>query len=126
MAMGTSVLQTRIELIFRRCWNLITPWRSAGASPPSWGGLVNVRFCAHNRLIADIAPCPLSAKRGSRRTLFDHLVGAAKQRERYGNIERLRGLQVNNKFDLADLLDRQVGGLLALENAAGIVASQLV
>jgi hypothetical protein len=34
MAMGTSVLQIRIELIFRRCWNLITPWRSAGASPP--------------------------------------------------------------------------------------------
>ncbi len=32
MAMGTSVLQIRIELIFRRCWNLITPWRSAGAS----------------------------------------------------------------------------------------------
>ena len=25
MAMGTSVFQIRIELIFRRCWNLITP-----------------------------------------------------------------------------------------------------
>jgi hypothetical protein len=30
MAMGTSVFQIRIELIFRRCGNLITPWRSAG------------------------------------------------------------------------------------------------
>jgi hypothetical protein len=30
MAMGTSVFRIRIELIFRRCWNLITPWgRSA-------------------------------------------------------------------------------------------------
>ena len=31
MAMGTSVFRIRIELIFRRCWNLITPWRSAAA-----------------------------------------------------------------------------------------------
>ena len=30
MASGTSVLRIRIELIFRRCWNPITPWRSAG------------------------------------------------------------------------------------------------
>jgi hypothetical protein len=58
--------------------------------------------------------------------LFDHLVGAADQRERHGNTERLCSLQVNNQFDLANLLDRQVGGLLALENAAGIVASQAV
>jgi hypothetical protein len=26
MAMGTSVFRIRIELIFCRCWNLITPW----------------------------------------------------------------------------------------------------
>jgi hypothetical protein len=26
MAKGTSVFRIRIELIFRRCWNLITPW----------------------------------------------------------------------------------------------------
>jgi hypothetical protein len=30
MAMGTSVFRIRIELIFRRCWNPVTPWRSAG------------------------------------------------------------------------------------------------
>src|SRR5258708_23142344 len=28
MAMGTTVFRIRIELIFRRCWNLITPSRS--------------------------------------------------------------------------------------------------
>jgi hypothetical protein len=26
MAMGATVSRIRIELIFRRCWNLITPW----------------------------------------------------------------------------------------------------
>jgi hypothetical protein len=35
MAMGTSVFRIRIELIFRRCWNLITPWgRSAQREIP--------------------------------------------------------------------------------------------
>jgi hypothetical protein len=28
MAMGTTVFRIRIELIFRRCWNLVTPSRS--------------------------------------------------------------------------------------------------
>jgi hypothetical protein len=28
MAVGTTVFRIRIELIFRRCWNLITPSRS--------------------------------------------------------------------------------------------------
>jgi hypothetical protein len=60
------------------------------------------------------------------RLLFNHLVGAADQRERHGNTERLCGLEVNNQFYFADLLDRQVGGLLALENAAGIVTSQVI
>jgi hypothetical protein len=30
MARGTKVFRIRIELIFGRCWNPITPWRSAG------------------------------------------------------------------------------------------------
>ena len=41
MAMGTSVFRIRTELIFRRCWNLITPWRSAGA-PPSMSGVPRI------------------------------------------------------------------------------------
>jgi hypothetical protein len=36
---------------------------------------------------------------------------------RHGDAERLRGLQVDQQFDLGDLLDRQVGRLLALEDA---------
>ena len=35
MAKGTSVFRIRIELIFCRCWNLITPWgRSAQREIP--------------------------------------------------------------------------------------------
>src|SRR5882757_11357165 len=34
---GTSVFRIRIEKIFRRCWNLITPWRSTGAPLPTSG-----------------------------------------------------------------------------------------
>jgi hypothetical protein len=29
VAIGSNVLRIRIDLIFHRCWNLITPWRSA-------------------------------------------------------------------------------------------------
>ena len=40
--------------------------------------------------------------------------------------ERLGGLEVDDQLDLGGLLDRQVGGLLALENAARIVAGPAV
>jgi len=35
--MGTTVFRIGIELIFRRCWNLITPSRSRRGSPPNVG-----------------------------------------------------------------------------------------
>ena len=46
--------------------------------------------------------------------LFDHLVGAADQRQRNGEAERLGSLQVDDKLDFGGLLDRQIGRLLAL------------
>jgi hypothetical protein len=55
----------------------------------------------------------------SRRS-FDHLVGAARQRQRDRNAERLGGLEVDEELDLGCLLDRQVGWFFALKNAAGI------
>src|SRR6266436_406269 len=54
--------------------------------------------------------------------LFDHLVGAAEQREWHREPKRLGGLQVEDQFDLGELLHRQRGGILALENATDIDA----
>jgi ribosomal protein L27 len=59
-------------------------------------------------------------------SFFDHLVGSPEQRDREGEAERLGGLHVDNQFDPRGLLHRQVGGLLTLENAAGIGADQSV
>jgi hypothetical protein len=40
MARGTTVFRIRMRLIFRRCWNLITPWRSAQRHRESAAALV--------------------------------------------------------------------------------------
>src|SRR5208337_4955830 len=51
--------------------------------------------------------------------LFDHLVGAAEQRQREGEPERLGSFEVDDQFDLRDLLNRQIDRFIALENTAG-------
>jgi hypothetical protein len=43
--------------------------------------------------------------------LFDHLVGAGKERRRHVEAERLRHDQVNDEVELGRLLDRKIGGL---------------
>src|SRR5262249_43773269 len=53
---------------------------------------------------------------------FDHLVGAGEQRRRHFEAERHRGRQVDHEVELRRLHDRQIGRLLALENAAGVDA----
>ena len=40
--------------------------------------------------------------------------------------ERLGGLEIDDQLELGRLLDRQVGGLLALEDATGVDADQAV
>src|SRR5438132_7944920 len=51
---------------------------------------------------------------------FDHLVGSSKKRVRHGQAKRLGGLDVDGQLELGRLLDREVGGLLALEVAIDI------
>src|SRR5215813_14217670 len=51
---------------------------------------------------------------------FDHLVGAGEHRGRQVEAERLGGLQVDHELVLGRRLHRQIGGLLALEDAINI------
>src|SRR5262245_7705827 len=60
----------------------------------------------------------------SRFTSFDHLVSADKESGWHRKTERLAGLEVDDQLDFGSLLDRQVGGFLALENAARVEAAQ--
>jgi hypothetical protein len=76
----------------------------------------------------------LTARSGHKQTpapqqtalLFDYLVGAAEQRERHGEPERLGGPQVDDQLDFRELLDRQVRRPLALQNSAGVDAGRTV
>jgi hypothetical protein len=53
---------------------------------------------------------------------FDHLVGARGQTRRHFKPKRLGGLQIDHELEPGRLHDRKVGGLGALENAAGVDA----
>src|SRR5262245_61685290 len=53
---------------------------------------------------------------------FDHLVGAAQEREREGDAEGFGCLEVDKQLHFRDLLDRQISRLVALEYASGIDA----
>src|ERR1700730_7074876 len=53
-----------------------------------------------------------------------HLVGSAEQRHREGETERLGGLKIDNELDFCKQLDRQVGGVLPVENAPAIHANK--
>ena len=55
---------------------------------------------------------------------FDHLVGAGEQRVWHGEAERLSGLEIDSNVELGRLHDWKIGGLLTLENPAGIDARQ--
>lgn len=56
--------------------------------------------------------------------LFDHLIGAAEQRQRHVDAERLGGLEIDDHLDLGEPLHRQIGGLLAFQDAPDVDANQ--
>src|SRR5262249_60837674 len=64
----------------------------------------------------------LKMRRITRGVSFNNLVGAGEQRWRHFEAKRLGSLHVDHQFDLDHLLDRQIGWLLPLEDAAGIDA----
>jgi hypothetical protein len=51
---------------------------------------------------------------------FDHLVGAGEQPWRHGETKRLSSLEVDYQLELGRVLDRQVTGFFALEDAIDI------
>ncbi len=55
--------------------------------------------------------------RGTHAASFDHLVGAGEQHLGNLDAERLRGLEVDGELDRGRLLDRQVAGFRAFEDA---------
>ena len=58
--------------------------------------------------------------RSKQHRLFDDLVGAREHRGRHIEAERLGGLEIDHQFVLGRRLHRQVGRLLALEDAVDI------
>jgi hypothetical protein len=52
--------------------------------------------------------------------LLDHPIGAADQGKRKSEVEQLRGLQIDDEFNLSRLLNGKIGRLFALENPSDI------
>src|SRR5215475_14380269 len=68
----------------------------------------------------------LPSPRGTSGGSLDHLVGGRQQRFRDGEAECLGGLEIDDKINFCDLLHREVGRLVAFENAPGIDANLAV
>ena len=68
MAVGTTVFRIRIELIFRRCWNLVTPSRSFSGFPPNIGRAAYLRLRTYWREPPALGPLlRKAAQRGKSR-----------------------------------------------------------
>ena len=54
--------------------------------------------------------------------LLNHLIGEREQPVGHVEAERARGLEIDDELEPGRLVDRQIGGLLALEHARGVDA----
>src|SRR5947209_4704320 len=59
----------------------------------------------------------------SKRRSFNHLIGGREQHRRHGEAERLRGLEIDDKFELGRLLNGKIGWIGALQDAIHIVST---
>src|SRR6516165_7921643 len=64
----------------------------------------------------------VDAARGPSTPSFDHLVGDGEYARRNSEAKHPCSLKIDNQLELGRLQHRQIGGLLTLENAAGIDA----
>src|SRR5262245_60277641 len=64
--------------------------------------------------------------RSKKGLLFDHFVCTRKQRRRHGKTECFGGLNIDHQFEPGRRLHRQVGWLLALEDAIDIASGASV
>ena len=81
-----------------------------------------IRFPPDSDRTADIAGGPVRANKRHPAPLFDHLIGCGEQFVWDGDSERLGGLEVDDEVGFGRLLDRQIGGSLALEDSASVLA----
>ena len=62
----------------------------------------------------------MRSEKWGHRPLFNHFVRAGKQRWRHRESEHIRGLEIDDEFELRWLLDREFGWLGALEDLPGV------
>ena len=66
------------------------------------------------------------ARIGAPHASFDDFVGAGEDRWRDREAERLGCVEVDDQLECRRLLDRQIGGLGALEDPSGVNALQVI
>jgi hypothetical protein len=108
------------ELGWQSSRNSISRRSRSGSSTDLTAPKFDFRFTPESGLKSDISPCPFRANNGlmhrSKKSLFDHFVGAGEQHGRHGDAELLCRLEIDYQLELGGLFDRQVGWLCTLEN----------